>query len=63
MSADGASAAENHGEPQLELRGTALVHIAAVRNLVARLLVSDPNRRARVSTLWDEPWMRYMQAP
>lgn len=62
MGDDGAPAG-NHGEPQPELRGAALVHIAAVRNLVARLLVSDPNRRARVSTLWDEPWMRPMPAP
>jgi serine/threonine protein kinase len=47
------------GEP----RGAALVRIAPVRNLVARLLVSDPRRRARVSGLWDEPWMRPVPAP
>jgi hypothetical protein len=41
-----------------EPRGVALVRIAAVHNLVARLLVSDPRSRARVSILWDEPWMR-----
>jgi protein-serine/threonine kinase len=60
---DSAPAAGSDGEPQLELRGAALVHIAAVRNLVARLLVTDPNRRARVSALWDEPWMHPMLAP
>ena len=38
--------------------GAALVHIAAVQNIVARLLVNDPSRRARVSGLWDAPWMR-----
>ncbi len=56
MDSDGAPAAEIHSEP--ELRGAALVRITAARNLVSRLLVSDPNRRARVSALWDEPWMR-----
>jgi serine/threonine protein kinase len=58
MDGDGAPAVESHGEPEPVLQGAALVHIAAVRNLVARLLVSDPNRRARVSALWDEPWMQ-----
>ncbi len=53
-----AAIAENQGELEPELRGAALVRIAAVRNLVARLLVSDPNRRTRVNALWDEPWMR-----
>lgn len=55
MDGDGAPAVESHGE---QLHGAALVRIAAVRNLVARLLVSDPNRRARVSALWDEPWVQ-----
>src|SRR6266403_5325913 len=55
---DSAPIAENQGELEPELRGAALVRIAAVRNLVARLLVSDPNRRTRVNALWDEPWMR-----
>lgn len=40
-----------------EPRGTALMRMTAVQNLIARLLVSDPLRRARVSALWDEPWM------
>jgi protein-serine/threonine kinase len=35
---------------------------APVRNVVARLLVSDPRRRARVGALWDEPWMRHGDA-
>jgi protein-serine/threonine kinase len=58
MDGDGAPAAGIHSEPEPELRGAALVRITAARNLVSRLLVSDPNRRARVSALWDEPWMR-----
>jgi len=56
MDGDGGAVVESHGEP--ELHGMALVRITAVRNLVARLLVGDPNRRARVSALWDEPWMQ-----
>ena len=47
----------------LEPRGAALVGIAAVQNLVAKLLVSDPRRRARVSALWEEPWMHPVPAP
>lgn len=58
MDGDGAPAVENLGEPEPELHGAGLVRIAAVRNLVARLLVSDPNCRVRVSALWDEPWMQ-----
>ncbi|KAJ7771486.1 kinase-like protein [Mycena metata] len=27
------------------------------RGIVARLLVRDPTRRAKISELWDEPWM------
>jgi protein-serine/threonine kinase len=45
------------------LRGGAqLVRLVAVRNVVARLLVSEPRRRARVGALWDEPWMRHAEA-
>ena len=40
------------------IRGTGLARIAGVRRLVARLLVRDPCKRARVGELWDEPWMR-----
>jgi protein-serine/threonine kinase len=58
MDGDGAPAAKSDGGTESELHGTALVRILAVRNLVARLLVSDPNRRARVSALWDESWMQ-----
>ena len=28
-----------------------------VRSLVGRLLVRDPQKRARVGSIWDEPWM------
>lgn len=56
-SAVSAAAVVEGGDGEL-LRGAALVRIAAVRKLVARLLVSDPRRRARVSAVWDEPWMR-----
>ena len=41
-----------------EVRGAQLVSLGKVRDVVARLLVSDPRRRARVGALWDEPWMR-----
>ncbi|KAI9443703.1 kinase-like domain-containing protein [Lactarius psammicola] len=41
-----------------EVRGAQLVRLTAVRDVVARLLVSDPRHRARVGALWDEPWMR-----
>jgi protein-serine/threonine kinase len=58
MDGDGDPSVETLGEPEMELHGAALVRIAAVQNLVARLLVSDPSRRARVSALWDEPWMQ-----
>ena len=42
------------GEP----RGVQLMRLEKVRDVVARLLVCDPRRRARVGALWDEPWMR-----
>ena len=41
-----------------EPRGMTLMRITAMQSLVARLLVSDPGCWARVSALWDEPWMR-----
>ena len=50
--AEAAEAAEER------IRGTGLARIAGVRRLVARLLVRDPCKRARVGELWDEPWMR-----
>ncbi|KAH9968462.1 kinase-like domain-containing protein [Russula compacta] len=58
---DGAAALVEGGDGE-PLRGAALVRIAALRNLVAKLLVSDPRRRARVGALWDEPWMRPVNA-
>jgi hypothetical protein len=41
------------GEPG----GVQLLRLSAVRNVVARLLVSDPRRRAHVGALSDELWM------
>ncbi|KAJ7144894.1 kinase-like protein [Mycena crocata] len=40
-----------------ELVGPRLVESEAARGLVARLLVRDPTRRAKISDLWDDPWM------
>lgn len=60
MCDDSAAAAAMEG---LEPRGAALVGVAAVQNLVAKLLVSDPRRRARVCALWEEPWMHPVPAP
>ncbi|KAI9432546.1 hypothetical protein H4582DRAFT_1994213, partial [Lactarius indigo] len=37
--------------------GAQLVRFTAVRDVVARLLVCDPRRRARVGALWEEPWI------
>ncbi|KAH9170761.1 kinase-like domain-containing protein [Lactarius sanguifluus] len=45
-----------------EARGAQLVRLVGVRDVVARLLVCDPRRRARVGALWDEPWMRQGEA-
>lgn len=44
------------------VRGAQLVRLMGVRDVVARLLVSDPRRRAPVGALWDEPWMRHGEA-
>jgi protein-serine/threonine kinase len=44
-------------QAQGEPRGVQLMRLGAVRDVVARLLVSDPRRRAHVGALWDEPWM------
>ncbi|KAN0140648.1 hypothetical protein V8E53_001475 [Lactarius tabidus] len=44
-------------QAQGEPRGVQLMCLAAVRDVVARLLVSDPRRRAHVGALSDEPWM------
>jgi len=40
-----------------EPKGAQLMAPPGMRNVVGRLLVSDPRRRARVGALWDEPWM------
>ncbi|KAJ7778678.1 kinase-like protein [Mycena maculata] len=40
-----------------ELVGPRLVESAGARGIVARLLVRDPSRRAKISQLWDDPWM------
>ncbi|KAH9024129.1 kinase-like domain-containing protein, partial [Lactarius hengduanensis] len=45
-----------------EARGAQLVRLVGVRDVVARLLVCDPRRRARVGALWDEPWVRQGEA-
>jgi len=53
---------EQEVEGEREVRGAQLVRLVAVRNVVTRLLVSDPRRRAHVAALWDEPWMRHGEA-
>ncbi|KAJ7118881.1 kinase-like domain-containing protein [Mycena epipterygia] len=40
-----------------ELVGPRLVNCEGARGVVARLLVRDPTRRAKISELWDDPWM------
>lgn len=50
---------EQGAEGEGEARGAQLVRLMAVRDVVARLLVSDPRRRAHVGALWDEPWMKH----
>ncbi|KAJ7491139.1 kinase-like protein [Mycena latifolia] len=40
-----------------ELMGPRLVESAGARGVVARLLVRDPSRRAKIADLWDDPWM------
>ncbi|KAJ6500679.1 kinase-like protein [Mycena sanguinolenta] len=44
-------------EPIGELMGPRLVESEGARGIVARLLVRDPTRRAKISELWDDPWM------
>ncbi|KAJ6497133.1 kinase-like protein [Mycena vitilis] len=44
-------------ERTLELAGPRLVESEGARGIVARLLVRDPARRAKISELWDDPWM------
>ena len=45
------------------LRGTALAYSEGMRRIVARLLVRDPKKRARVAQLWDDEWMHAEGAP
>ncbi|KAJ6620341.1 kinase-like domain-containing protein [Mycena sp. CBHHK59/15] len=40
-----------------ELKGPRLLECEGARGIVARLLVRDPSRRAKISELWDDPWM------
>ncbi|KAJ7494485.1 kinase-like domain-containing protein [Mycena galericulata] len=40
-----------------ELMGPRLVESAGARGVVARLLVRDPSRRAKIIDLWDDQWM------
>lgn len=40
-----------------ELRGRELVHCKLARQVVERLLVRDPKKRARISDLWDDEWV------
>ncbi|KAJ7611651.1 kinase-like protein [Roridomyces roridus] len=42
---------------EAELTGPRLLESAGARGVVARLLVRDPSRRAKISELWDDPWM------
>ncbi|KAF7353761.1 hypothetical protein MVEN_01061500 [Mycena venus] len=44
-------------KPNEELMGPRLVESEGARSIVARLLVRDPTRRAKISELWDDPWM------
>jgi hypothetical protein len=44
-------------QAQGDPRVVQLMRLAAVRDVVVRLLVSDPRRRPLVGALWDEPWM------
>ena len=51
-------AVDEQMQVQGEPRSVQLMRLEKVRDVVARLLVCDPRRRARVGALWDEPWMR-----
>ncbi|KAJ6606294.1 kinase-like protein [Mycena vulgaris] len=42
---------------EAELAGPRLVESVGARDVVARLLVRDPTRRAKIGELWDDPWM------
>ncbi|KAJ7671007.1 kinase-like domain-containing protein [Mycena rosella] len=53
----GDSEAPKGGTEAAELVGPRLVESAGARGVVARLLVRDPSRRAKIADLWDDPWM------
>ncbi|THH20053.1 hypothetical protein EW146_g1241 [Bondarzewia mesenterica] len=49
---------EDEDAAEQEVCGSALGMLPSVRRIVARLLVRDSRKRARVSELWDDEWMR-----
>ncbi|KAJ6546869.1 kinase-like domain-containing protein [Mycena capillaripes] len=49
--------ADEDGDKPEELAGPRLIESEGARGIVARLLVRDPTRRAKISELWDDPWM------
>ncbi|KAF8191541.1 kinase-like domain-containing protein [Mycena galopus ATCC 62051] len=46
------------GDSASTLMGPRLVESEGARGVVARLLVRDPTRRAKISELWDDSWVR-----
>ncbi|KAI0823916.1 kinase-like domain-containing protein, partial [Trametes gibbosa] len=57
------SSAVSSGSEEQDARGEALAESTGIRRMVARLLVRDPRKRARVATLWEDAWMRGEGAP
>ena len=55
------ASAIDDGPPRVQ--GVALARSEDVRRMVARLLVRDPRKRARVADLWVDEWMRGEGAP
>ncbi|KAF8810050.1 kinase-like protein [Phlegmacium glaucopus] len=51
------SQVEEKEQEKDELVGTALMHSRGARRIVGRLLIRDPNKRARIGDLWDDSWM------
>ncbi|KAH9857536.1 kinase-like domain-containing protein [Lenzites betulinus] len=54
---------EGAAEGEEDKRGAALAQSTGIRRMVARLLVRDPRKRARVAALWEDAWMRGAGAP
>jgi len=54
---DGGGGEEKEDNGGEELVGTGLVRSEGARRVVARLLVRNPRKRARVSELWGDVWM------